>query len=449
MNAIASTPLFAVAFSTADTWMLIAIIALLLASVVLAVAETSLTNISKVKAQALLDEGRPGAERLVTVVGDLEHYLNGVLLVVLIFQLVQATLVGVVAERTFGPVGVALATFVNVVVVFVIAEAAPKTWTLQHPERAGIMAAPVVVAIGGFPPVRIAARSLIGLTNVILPGKGLQKGPWVSEEELLAMADAAVEGAVLEGDERDLIESIIDFGDTVAREIMVPRTDMVAMEEHFKVRDVVEMLILNGLSRLPVYRGSIDDIVGIVYAKDLMRSERDGGGDRLVSELMRTPVFVPETKRVAELLREMQATKTHISIVVDEYGGTAGLVTMEDLLEELVGEIHDEFDTESPEFRRIDEQTVIVFDPSVNVDDLNGDLDLDLPEDGDWDSVGGLVFSLLGHAPRVGDRVEVNGYRLIVEKVDGRRVAKLRIHLLGLPPDGVDAASASTRDVSA
>ena len=162
---------------------------------------------------------------------------------------------------------------------------------------------------------------------------------------------------------------------------------------------------------------------------------RDGGGDRLVSELMRTPVFVPETKRVAELLREMQATKTHISIVVDEYGGTAGLVTMEDLLEELVGEIHDEFDTESPEFRRVDEQTVIVFDPSVNVDDLNGDLDLDLPEDGDWDSVGGLVFSLLGHAPRVGDRVEVNGYRLIVEKVDGRRVAKLRIHLLGLPPD--------------
>lgn len=414
--------------TTADTWMVVAIVVLLLFSIVLAVAETSLTNISKVKAQALVDEGRPGAERLHEVVGDLEHYLNGVLLVVLVCQLVQATLVGVVAERVFGGLGVAVATLVNVVVVFVLAEAAPKTWTLQHPERAGLLAAPVVSAIGGFAPVRLLARLLIGLTNVILPGKGLRKGPWVSEEELLALADAAVEGEVLEGGERDLIESIIDFGDTVAREIMVPRTDMVAMEEHFRISDVVEMLILNGMSRFPVYRDSVDDITGIVYAKDLMRAERDGRGQDTVVGLMRPPMFVPETKRVAELLREMQATKTHIAIVVDEYGGTAGLATLEDLLEELVGDIHDEFDTASPEYRRVDDRTVIVFDPTVNVDDLNSGVDLDLPEgDGDWDSVGGLVFSLLGHAPNVGDRVEVEGYRLVVEKVDGRRVAKVRI----------------------
>ncbi len=428
----------AVTLTTADAWMVLAIVVLLLLSIVLAVAETSLTNISKVKAQALVDEGRPGAERLQEVVGDLEHYLNGVLLVVLVCQLVQATLVGVVAERVFGALGVAVATLVNVVVVFVLAEAAPKTWTLQHPERAGVLAAPIVSAIGGFAPVRLAARSLIGLTNVILPGKGLRKGPWVSEEELLALADAAVEGEVLEGGERDLIESIIDFGDTVAREIMVPRTDMVAMEEHFKISDVVEMLILNGMSRFPVYRDSVDDITGIVYAKDLMRAERDGRGEDTVVGLMRPPMFVPETKRVAELLREMQATKTHIAIVVDEYGGTAGLATLEDLLEELVGDIHDEFDTASPEYRRIDDRTVIVFDPTVNVDDLNSGLDLDLPEgDGDWDSVGGLVFSLLGHAPNVGERVEVEGYRLVVEKVDGRRVAKVRIVVLDPVSDEV------------
>ena len=421
----------AVTLATADVWMIVAIVVLLFVSIILAVAETSLTNISKVKAQALVDEGRPGAERLREVVGDLEHYLNGVLLVVLVCQLVQATLVGVVAERVFGALGVAVATFVNVVVVFVLAEAAPKTWTLQNPERAGVMAAPVVSAIGGFAPVRLAARALIGLTNVLLPGKGLRKGPWVSEEELLALADAAVEGEVLEGGERDLIESIIDFGDTVAREIMVPRTDMVAMEEHFKISDVVEMLILNGMSRFPVYRDSVDDISGIVYAKDLMRAERDGRGAEAVTGLMRPAMFVPETKRVAELLREMQATKTHISIVVDEYGGTAGLVTLEDLLEELVGDIHDEFDTAAPEYRRVDDRTVIVFDPAVNIDDLNSGLDLDLPEgEGDWDSVGGLVFSLLGHAPNVGDRVEVEGYRLVVEKVDGRRVAKVRIVVL-------------------
>jgi len=432
------------AFGAGDWWMLIAVVLLLVGSILLAVAETTLTQTTMVKARSLVDEGRSGADRLLIVISDLDRYLNSVLLVVLIFQTTQAILIGVLADRHLGAWGLVLATMLNITVVFVLAEAAPKTWSLQNPERAALLAAPLVQAIGSVPPVRLVAKALIGLTNIVLPGKGLQKGPWVSEEEILALADAAVAGSVLLGGERDLIESIIEFGDTVAREIMVPRTDMVSMAATFPVTDMVEVAILNGLSRFPVYGENIDDVIGVVYAKDLVRAERDGRGHEAVSHLMRPPVVVPETKRVAELLAEMQAHSTHMAIVIDEYGGTAGLVTMEDLIEELVGDISDEFDRPERLHERLADGSILVFDPSINVDDLNDEFDLDLPE-GDWDSVGGMAFSLLGRVPEVGDRVEVPGATLVVEGMLRRRIARLRVESTSRSTSESDSDDEMTR----
>ena len=412
-------------WSTSDWWMLVAILLLLVLSVLLRVAETTLTQISRVKAKALVDDGRSGAERLLRVIEDPARYLNSVLLVVLVFQVAQSTLVGVLADRHVGGWGIAAATMLNVVVVFVLAEAAPKTWSLQHPERAALASAPVISAIGSFPPIRISARGLIGLTNVLLPGKGLQQGPWVSEEEILALAHAAAAGSVIEDEERDLIESIIDFGDTVAREIMVPRTDMIALRAGDPITDMVEVAILNGRSRFPVYREHLDDVVGLVLAKDLMRVERDGDGAAPVESIMRDAFFVPETKKVAELMREMQARSTHMAIVIDEYGGTAGLVTLEDLIEELVGEISDETDTNRQQVEVEPSGEIVVHDTSLNLDDLNDAHDLVLPE-GDWDSVGGFVFATLGRVPEVGDVVETEAASLSVEKMDGRRIGQIR-----------------------
>ncbi len=406
-----------------DIVALVAVACLIAFGSVMAIAETALTRTSRARAQALFDQGRAGAPQLLTVVTDYKRYLNSVYLVVLGAQTAQAALTGVVMTR-FGPWGVAIGTFVNVVVVFVFAEAAPKTWALQHTDRAALATARLVVVIGRI--FRRVADVLIGLTNVILPGKGLRQGPFVTEEELIALAGEAAEAGGIEESERDLIESIIDFGDTVAREIMVPRTDMVTFEADFAISDCIEIAILNGLSRFPVYRDNVDDIEGIVYSKDLMVAGRDGKGNRQVSTLMRPAHFVPETKRVAELLREMQARKTHIAIVVDEYGGTAGLATLEDLIEELVGEIEDEFDVDEPTVTLSAEGDLVVDDPSINVDDLNAAHELSLPE-GDWDSVGGLVFSELGRVPEEGDHVDVDRYRLVVEAVDGRRVSRVRV----------------------
>ncbi|MGZ4706687.1 MAG: hemolysin family protein, partial [Acidimicrobiales bacterium] len=354
-----------------------------------------------------------------------ERFLNPVLLVVLLCQLVQASLTGILADRLFGGWGVAIATVVNVVIVFVLAEAAPKTWAIQHPERAALLSARPVTLLARFWPVRMMSRGLIGMANVVLPGKGLKEGPFVSEEELLALADAAVEDAVIEEEERTLIGQIIEFGDTIVREVMTPRPDMITVAGEFRVDDVMEVMILNGLSRVPVCGEGIDDIIGVVYAKDLMRAERDGHGDHTVGELMRAASFVPETKRIAELLPEMQAGKVHLSVVVDEYGGTAGLVTLEDLLEELVGEIFDEYDRDEAAVERLPGGDVRV-NGAMPVDEVNDLLDGQLPE-GDWDTVGGLMFHLLGHVPTEGEQIECEGLALRAERVARRRIGRVRI----------------------
>ncbi len=428
--------MFAIELSSSDTIALVVIGALLIISIFLAVAETALTRVSRARAQALAEEGRRGAVELVALVADPRRFLNPVLLVVLVCQLVQATLIGVVASNLFGAWGVAVATFVNVVVMFVLAESAPKTWALQHPDSAALLSARPVAWLVAFAPIRWISRGLIGLANVILPGKGLKDGPFVSEEELLAMADVAVEDNVIDAEERVLIEQIIEFGDTVVREVMVPRTDMVAVPSTFRVADVIEVAILNGFSRLPAYGEGVDDIVGLVYVKDLMRAERDGQPDAQVRTILRTATFVPETKHVDGLLREMQATQSHMAIVVDEYGGTAGLVTLEDLIEELVGEIFDEFDREESLAERLPGGAWRV-NARIAVDALNEELVNPLPE-GDWDTVGGLLFHHIGRAPRFGDRVDINGWRLTVERVQGRRVVRARIEPL-LAPDAVDS----------
>jgi CBS domain containing-hemolysin-like protein len=285
--------------------------------------------------------------------------------------------------------------------------------------------APVVDAVVRFPLLRWLANGLIALANIFLPGKGLKEGPYVSEQELLALADVALEEEVIEREERRLIHSIIDFGDTIAREVMKPRTEMVAVQAHDKIEDVLEVAFLAGYSRIPVYENGIDDIVGIVFTKDLMRAERDGHGSDEVRTLLRDAYFVPETKRVSQLMREMQQGKNHMAVVVDEYGGVAGIVTLEDLLEELVGDIVDEYDVEEPPVERLSDSELVV-SASLPIDEVNEALGSELPE-GDWDTVGGFLYHLLGHVPTEGETAEYDGHVLTAERVVGRRIGRVRI----------------------
>ena len=398
---------------------------LFLFSIVLAAAETAFTRMSRIRALALDEEGRKGAGRLAQMLERPERTLNVVLLLILVCQMTSASLLGIVLEGQFHTAGLVFGLLLQIVVFFVIGEVAPKTYSIQHSDRAALKLSGFLWAISNFWPLRMISRGLIGMANVMLPGRGLKEGPFVTEADLRTMADVAADEEEIERDERRLIHSIFEFGDTVVREVMLPRPDMIAVEADSTVEDAITQAINAGYSRIPCYEDSTDNIVGLVYLKDLVQQARSGAGGQSVRVVVRDAVFVPESKRVAELLREMQTEKFHMAIVVDEYGGTAGLVTMEDLLEEIVGEISDEYDTEEPGVEVLPGGGLRA-PGRTPIDKVSEALGIELP-DAEWDSVGGLVFNLLGHVPEAGETVRFQGLEFRTERVDGRRIASVSI----------------------
>lgn len=409
---------------TADWIVLAVVIALFLASSVLAMAETAFTKMSRIRALSLEEEGNKKAGHLARMLEHPERTINSVLLMLLVFQFTAATLVGVLVEQA-GALAVLLGTVLEVVIFFVFAEVIPKTFAIQHTDRAALLVTPLLRFLTRFAPLRVLTRGLIGLANVVLPGRGLREGPFVTEEEIRTMADVAADEEVIEREERKLIHSIFEFGDTVVREVMLPRPDMVAIEADASVEEGIKTAIDGGFSRIPAYEETTDDIIGLVYLKDLVAREREGEGKDSVRASLRPAVFVPEQKRVAELLREMQTQQFHMAIVIDEYGGTAGLVTLEDLLEEIVGEITDEYDVEEPGVEHLPDGSLRV-PGRTPIDDVSEELGVELP-DTEWDTVGGLVFNLLGHVPEEGETVRFQGLEFHTERVQGRRIVSVRI----------------------
>ena len=422
----------------ANLVMLLVIIVLLFALIFLAIAEMGLSKMTKPRAAAITEDKPRIEPSLTALVDNPEGWINPLLLMVNVCQTVQATLTGIVAGNLFGGVGVAVGVTLNVIVFFVLAEAVPKTYAVLNPDRAAMIAARPVRALTAFPPLRMISEGLIGLTNVLVKGRGLESGPFVSEQEFLGIVEAAAQDEVIEHEERELIESIIEFGDTVAREVMVPRPDMVMVANTATITDALNLGIAHGFSRLPVSGSDEDDIVGLAFTKDLMRAEREGRGDLPVLDLARDVTFIPENKPVARLMREMQDSKFHIAIVADEYGDIAGLVTLEDCLEELVGEIVDEYDAEEYDIERFDDGTLLV-DGGLNIGDVADELGIDIPNE-DFDSVGGFIFSALERVPEPGDAIDFEGFAFVVESVEGRRVRRVRI--TPTPQDGGDDSAA-------
>ncbi len=412
-------------FTNIDLLMVVVILVLLIVLIFASVAEMSLSRMSKPRATSLADKGLKSGKALKRLVEHPERWVNPLLLTVNICQTVQTTLTAIVAGHMFGPAGVAIGVVLNVVVFFVLAEAVPKTYAVLHPQQAALLSARPTSLIVSFPPLQWISRGLIKLTNVIVRGKGLEAGPFVSEQELLGIVEVAAEDGVVEHEERELIESIIEFGDTIAREVMVPRPDIEAVEHTSTITQALDIALEEGYSRLPVVNSDDDDVLGLVYTKDLMRTEREGGGAKLVSELVRPVHFVPENKPVNRLMREMQAEKFHLALVADEYGAFVGMVTLEDCLEELVGEIVDEHDDEDAEVQRLSDGDYLV-DGGMSVDDLNDLLGTSIPDD-DWDTVGGFLFGTLEHVPEIGEAVAHDGWRFAAAEVEGRRVRRVKV----------------------
>ncbi len=421
---------------TGTDWAEIIAVLLLIAVVgVMSASETAITRTTRIRAYHLVEEKRRGARSLLRIVESPPKYLNVVLLLTMLATTGGTTLATVVASRHLESWGELVATAAMTLLLFVFAEVTPKTFAIQHTDRVALRLAPLLVGlVGVFGPV---ARGLVTVANVLLPGKGLPQGPYVTEQEIRTMAEVASEEAEIEEGEADLIHSIFEFGDTIVREVMVPRPDIVAIEVGKTLRDVQDVVLRWGFSRVPVYRENLDDIVGFAYAKDVLKALYQDKQDTPLERITRPAHFVPEVKKVAELLREMQQKKFHIAMVADEHGSVSGLVTLEDLLEELVGEIADEYDVEEPQVQKVEDGTYLV-DGRMPIDEINDLLGKDLPEDG-WDTVGGLIMGLLGAIPLEGEEVRFDDLMFKAERVQGRRIAKVLIS--PAPPEEEDQQS--------
>jgi CBS domain containing-hemolysin-like protein len=399
------------------------VLLLIVVAGLLAAAETSITRMSRVRAYHLREERKRGARAVVKIAESPAQYLNVMLFLLLLVQLGGTSLASVIAVRHLHKAGEVVATVAMTILLFVFAEVSPKTFAVQQTDRAALRLAPIIVAFTlAIGPV---AGVLIKLANVVTPGKGLPQGPFVTEQEIRTMAEMASEEAAIEEGEKELIHSIFEFGDTLVREVMVPRPDMVAASIDSGVKQVLDLMLKHGYSRIPVYKGGIDEIVGVMYAKDLLRHLHAGKANVPLESIMREPYVVPETKKVDELLREMQLRRVHIAIVLDEYGSTAGLVTIEDLLEELVGEIRDEYDREEPQIEPAGPDAFRV-DGRLSIDEANELLDASLPHE-EWDTVAGLMYGLLGAVPTQGETVSYENLTFNAEKVQGRRISKVLI----------------------
>ncbi len=403
-------------------WLVLAALALVGLAGLLAGGEAALSRLSRGRVEELVRAGRPGATRLREVQADPARYLNLLTLLRVACEVaatvtVTRLLLDVLASSWQA---LLLAGLVMVVVSYVVVGVAPRTLGRQHADRVGIVVSafvlPLARVLGPIPAL------LIVVGNALTPGKGFPEGPFATEAELRELVDLAQESRVIEPAEREMIHSVFELGDTIVREVMVPRTDMVFVERGKTLRQAMSLALRSGFSRIPVVGEGEDDVVGVAYLKDLARrsyEHRDAEASERVESVMRPATFVPESKPVTDLLREMQAANVHMAIVVDEYGGTAGLVTIEDVLEEIVGEITDEYDEDRQPAEHLPDGSVRV-SARLNVAELDEMFDVDL-DDEDVDTVGGLLAKALGKVPIPGASVELAGLRLTAEAGQGRR----------------------------
>jgi CBS domain containing-hemolysin-like protein len=414
--------------STLFVGILIAVLLLLAAFA--ALAETAIGRMTRMTAHHLDHLRKGGAKRLVEIVEDPAQAMAAVLLVKLSAQIAATALATHLVLREWDLDGWAIvgAAVVITFVIFTFCELVPRTFTVQRTEQTALaVSRPIFFLARLLKPISKVLILLANATMVLLPGKGLPKGPFVTEDEIKRMVDvaAAEDEAEIEEEERELIHSVFEFGDTVVREVMVPRPDMKAIRSDAAWDEALTLITQAGYSRIPIFEGDTDNIIGVLYAKDLLRRMHEAKRETKVNALGRAPLFVPEQKKVSELLREMQNQHIHMAIVVDEYGGTAGLVTIEDLIEEIVGEIVDEYDREEPLVEPVDESTIRV-DAKMPIDEVNELLNVELPHE-EWDTVGGLVFGLTGRVPAAGEVVEYDSLSFRTERVTGRRIQKVVI----------------------
>ena len=390
-------------------------------------SETAYLAVNRAKIQKLAKEGDPRAQVLLELLRHPNRVLATILVGNNLVNITAASVATSIAIDLFGSTGIGIATGLVTLIVLVFGEITPKSYATTNAEKVALLVAkPIKVLMKLLSPVVFVLSKLAKLLVKSFGGE-VKLGPFITEEELKMLVEVGEEVGAIEKDEKEMISGIFEFGETDVKEVMVPRIDMKCISADESIEAARKLILETGHSRIPVYEGSIDNIIGILYAKDLLRYlNSKKAKPKSLREIIRPAYFVPETKKLDDLLREFQQNRVQIAIVVDEYGGTAGMVTIEDILEEIVGEIKDEYDiAEEEQLELIDEKQAIV-DARMNIRDVNEALGISLPEE-EFDTIGGLLFNTLGRIPSPGDEVEIDGVKLRVERMRGRRILKVRV----------------------
>lgn len=407
---------------------------LLILAAFFAGSETALTSMSRIRIKHLIEEGDKRKEMLKILLEQPVKYLSTLLFTTLLVHILASTTAAIVAEnifkqmgmKSYQSIGVGVATGVMTFLILVFGEITPKTYAVQNAEKFTLRVIRIVhfLSIFLYPIVQFLNMLSIPMIK-LLGGEAREGGPFLSEEELKMMVSVGEKEGVIEEEEKEMIHSIFEFGDTLVKEVMTPRPDMTCVSDEMKLHQILEVIKTGGHSRIPVCKGTEDNIIGIINAKDLLDYLNKSEFSKPIKTILREPYFIPETKKVSELLGEMRNTKIHMAVVVDEYGDTAGLVTIEDLLEEIVGDIFDEYDVTETLIEKIDKDTISV-NGRVNIDEINKYLGVDLSNE-DYETAAGLVLAIAGKVPKQGEEFEHDNLKIKVLKVRGNRIQKVLI----------------------
>ncbi|MDD1694597.1 MAG: hemolysin family protein [Methanoregula sp.] len=402
-------------------------------------SEVALVAMTRAKARTLVNEGRPGAQAVAILKESPEHLLITLLVGNNIVNIAAASIATAAAIQMFGDIGVGIATGFVVIVLLVFGEIGPKIYAARATDGFALTVAPVILGLSR------VLTPVIWLVERLSPTFGIGKDvsePAVTEEEIKEWIDVGKEDGTIEQGEQDMLYSVLEFGDTPVREIMTPRVDAILMEDTLTFEEAIRIFNETGFSRIPVYHDRIDNVTGILNVKDVFAAMVSHRKSSTIKEIMYDPMFVPETKKIDDLLKELQVHRVQMAIIIDEYSSFVGIATVEDILEELVGDIMDEFDKEEPDVQELS-PGVYVVDAQMWVEDINERMHLALPTDEAYETIGGLIIDRLGHLPQhPGEKVEIDEGRvtLVVMQMHGRRIVKVKIVIRAANGNGAGQA---------
>jgi len=410
-----------------DNWQILLLFVLLVVSGFFAASETALLTMSKIRIRHLVEEETPNALLIQSLTDNPGKLLGAIITGNSMLNIGASALTTALFIRLFGDRGIGFATLLMTVLILIFAEITPKTLAAQHSEKMSLMfAKPVAFSVAVLNPITFILTTIANLFIRLLGGKTDYKQPFITQDELRTMVNVGHEEGVLEGEEKVMIYNVFEFGDSQVKDVMTPRTDMVAVEVSSSYHEIMEVFREEQFSRIPVYQDTPDKIVGILTVKDLFLYSFTGKPEDFdIYQYLREVYFTYEFKLIDELLKEMRNRRLGIAVVLDEYGGTAGIVSMEDLIEEIVGEIRDEYDAHEQDIEVVRENEFIV-EGSRRIDEVNEMIGTHFVSD-DFDSIGGYVLGLFGRLPEAGEQRELDGVTFVVEEVDKNRIESLRI----------------------